>query len=66
LKDLVWMRYLCWGDLHLLNILWSQAISYVTNTMSIRDDTHPSMKRIKNNVISLYEKWEKKEEEKKT
>jgi len=29
--------------------------------VSIRDDTNPFVKRIKNNVISLYEKWEKKE-----
>jgi hypothetical protein len=34
--------------------------------VSIRDDTNPFVKRIKNNVISLYEKWEKEEEEKKT
>jgi len=29
--------------------------------VSIRDDTNPFVKRIKNNVISLYEKWEKEE-----
>ena len=32
--------------------------------VSIRDDTNPFVKRIKNNVISLYEKWEKKKKKK--
>ena len=50
------MRYLYGGDPHLLNILRSQTMSYVTNN-DVYERRHKSfMKGTLNNVISLNEK----------